>query len=659
MSQTSRFSGGFPYNLVAVFTASPVLGVSLAILHTEGWERSASTFMIGTGAFMASWFLAELVYLYADGRGGLFQGKGYGTRGVFTAWFALALAKAAISVVLGFFVHYDYLHILLHLDVFPLLTFVIALLRQRVAVRTLEKAQWPINLALVLLVSYVAVGAVIGFSPLPPSGHQARQSFYQLLDLMYCLPLLLILWQLRLEAQKILIISKAGIHFRGADISGRFHPIQVTILAMMASAGQSGVNCRRISLEGLPNISSEIGCTENSYCKPSVCKRYMKIYREVNDLRKRLEQLDIGTIRSPENKRDIGERGWSLICHPGIRMVNQSSMTANQMSGTNPGQADGDATATGRCAERPAGMSPRIVSGLAFAIAVAAATSFDLHQLTEIRGLGAVLISAVFGLMWLLPFYASSPGSFMRALGVCGLLIQAGTLALTSMSDRNATFFLLIRGFVLLLLSFMYTIRRFDHMKTIKKVRSAAHGAIFWILWFYVTGLLVLRGQSPSISGLLVPADLAGVGILFFDRFLLVIVFAYSVGFIMHSPRIISAIGSGLCINSKTATVVVGASNASLLARFMRAPYNTLICRDIVAEDYPDEKQLCEVPCKSAGCPAYQRIYKRIKEVREILEVMDLGDIISPAKTASAKESGWTLCLAEGVYFDDSAIKVD
>ncbi|MFH2114046.1 MAG: hypothetical protein ABIJ86_06030, partial [Spirochaetota bacterium] len=610
MSQTSRFSGGFPVNLVTVFTALPTLGISLAILHSEGWDQSGPAFMMGLGGFISGWILAELVYQYGDGRGGLFKGKGYGTHGVFAAWFALVLAKAVISLALGIFVHYEYLHLLLHLDVFPLLTFVVALLRQRVAARTLEKAQWPINLALVLLVSYVAVGAVIGFSPLPPSGYLSRQYAYQILDLLNCIPLLLLLWRLRLDAQKLVVVSGGRVHFRGADISGRFHPVQIAILSLLGNANQHGINCRRISLESLPGISVEKGCTENQYCKPSICNRYMKIYREVNDLRKRLEQLGIGTIRGPENKRDIGDQGWSLQCYPGVKLLNRSRKGSSHPAFNHPGQNAAEVLTAENGGTEPADVLPRIHSGAAFALVVSAATSFDIQHLAGIGSTAAIMVFLMSALLWLLPFTTTSPKGLVRTITACGLLIQAGTIAFTTLSYRNAAFFLLIRGFSLLLLVFMYNMRPFDNRKEIRIIRTASYGAIFWILWFYVTGLQVLRGNPPAISGLSALVDLPWVGILFFDRLLLILVFAYSVGFIMSNPRLVSATASGLCINGRTIAVAVGASNATLLARFIAAPQKTLICRDIVAADYPDETQLCMAPCKSASCPAYQRIYK-------------------------------------------------
>jgi hypothetical protein len=662
----NRFIGGFPENLVAVFSAIPTLGVAIAILQSEGLEHSGFAFLVGLGAFFVSWWLAELAYQLGDGRGGLIIGKGYGTQGIFAAWFALVVAKAAISLVLGIFIHYEYLHLLLHLDIFPLLTFVVALLRQRVAARTLEKAQWPINLALVLLLSYVSVGTINGFSPLPPSGYPARQSAYQLFELANSIPLLLLLWRLHLDAQKQVVISGGRIQFRGTDISERFRPVQIDILTMLASARQHGVNCKKVSLEGLPGVPAEKGCLENSYCKPSICNRYMKIYREVNDLRKRLEQLGIGTIHGPENKRDIGEQGWVLQCLPGVKLLRRNAALEIQPTLTppalvsstfhQPGYLETDNPSTERCRGEQLRTLPRLVSGAFFVLAVSTATVFDLLQLVGPGSAGTIAVFIISILLWLAPFMVKSPKGFVRTLAICGFLIQAGTLALTAPAERNAAFFLLVRGFALLLLSFMFNIRHFNNKAPIRAIRTASYGPVFWILWFYVIGLQVLRGHPVALTGTSALVDLPWIGILFFDRLLLIIVFAYSIGFIMNSPRLVSADGSGICINGRTVALAIGGSNATLLASFLGAPNKTLVCRDIVAADYPEEAQLCLGPCKSASCPAYQRIYKRVKEVREFLVVLDLGDIISPGKNSQAKESGWRLCLAEGVYSEDNRI---
>ncbi len=70
-----------------------------------------------------------------------------------------------------------------------------------------------------------------------------------------------------------------------------------------------------------PDISAEAcaRCVEEPL-KATGCRTYRRIYKRVNDIRKLLEALEIGTILNPDNKMKVVERGWKLRLFDDVRV---------------------------------------------------------------------------------------------------------------------------------------------------------------------------------------------------------------------------------------------------------------------------------------------------------------------------------------------------
>jgi hypothetical protein len=93
--------------------------------------------------------------------------------------------------------------------------------------------------------------------------------------------------------------------------------------------------------------------------------------------------------------------------------------------------------------------------------------------------------------------------------------------------------------------------------------------------------------------------------------------------------------------------------NLRMLEYFLEKRGGTVTCRNLVPLLYPDETYLCRQQCKPSLCPAYQRIYKRIREVRKVVEVFEMGTILSPDKNSDVRTEGWKLML-----FADIGVKM-
>jgi len=60
---------------------------------------------------------------------------------------------------------------------------------------------------------------------------------------------------------------------------------------------------------------------------------------------------------------------------------------------------------------------------------------------------------------------------------------------------------------------------------------------------------------------------------------------------------------------------------------------------------YIRKQYICNSPCKPSLCPLYQRIYKRVREVRKIVELLEIGTVLSPDRNSDVKKEGWKLLV--------------
>ncbi len=73
------------------------------------------------------------------------------------------------------------------------------------------------------------------------------------------------------------------------------------------------------------NLESKWNCKEchTKESKVTLCPKYKTIYNRILDIKKLFESLEIGTIISPDNKRNILTEGWKLRFFDDIRVISR------------------------------------------------------------------------------------------------------------------------------------------------------------------------------------------------------------------------------------------------------------------------------------------------------------------------------------------------
>lgn len=617
--------------LLPLYVAAPVLAVSLTLGLDPATVSAKEVMSFGLYGSLLSWLAAEIARRLSLDLQEI-STKARPVHAAIRIWFMLVLVKTAISIGLGLTIHTDYLQLFLYLDIFPLLAFALLLVQHHIVATTLEKARWPLNLTLMLLMSHLFIGSVTDFMPVDFAVDPARHRIYQLVHLVVSVPTLILILRLRADTGKRLVYTAGTIWFRGVDLGQRLRPLQQKILEQCLVSETGRVSC-----------GSLLECRESD-CKASLCSRYMKAYREVADLRKRLEELGIGTLTAPENKRDVRDAGWAFQPAADVQLV-----INRHFSIRNPAVTDPDRSTQPPIRPRRVTGKNSTQQGLWFALLAAFVVWQEVQSIRSLSPLQAGVMVALSTGLWLLPFSAPTPARLVRYLLALGVLFPALLLALGSQASVDSILFFIIMVFTLLAMAFMLAIR--NHPVTIATVRMkvAFHGVVFWILWLFLAGKLVLRSHSVLLVSFPLPLAVYQMATLLVDRLVFLGFFVLTISFTMQVPRVLTITGNEITLRGRQLRYVLSPRNRELLIRLVKAPDRLLTCDAIMRMEYPEERNLCDQHCKAMLCHAYQRLYKRMRELREALLLLDLGSIAGPPPANPARDHGWRLDLADEV----------
>jgi hypothetical protein len=99
---------------------------------------------------------------------------------------------------------------------------------------------------------------------------------------------------------------------------------KTALLQAFARARDRRLKCPEIQAIMYPeqdNGALDCGTCASSNTKAALCGRYRTTYNAILDLKKLMEFLEIGTIVSSENRRNILAEGWKLILFENVRLV--------------------------------------------------------------------------------------------------------------------------------------------------------------------------------------------------------------------------------------------------------------------------------------------------------------------------------------------------
>jgi hypothetical protein len=143
----------------------------------------------------------------------------------------------------------------------------------------------------------------------------------------YNLVLILVLfgasWQMKQRSFSRVEVGMQTLLVNGKDISGMVGPKKARLLHEFATAEDRRLRCPEIQAilrPGEPDSAADCATCGNETVKAAQCGRYRTTYNSVLDLKKMLEFLEIGTITTSANRRNILTDGWKLVLFEFVRL---------------------------------------------------------------------------------------------------------------------------------------------------------------------------------------------------------------------------------------------------------------------------------------------------------------------------------------------------
>lgn len=537
------------------------------------------------------------------------------------------LVVSAASLAAGKWVHWSFLRLFCNLSPGPLLTVIFVVIFKLSRPNDFRKLSIGINRIIILLISFSSILIMLKIRYLINTAFtvSVQDIFFGFYEAMNYLPAIYFLRILRNSSANSLEMKGGRFWCRNEEITGLFSKTEIFILSKIVG-GTRRILCRDI----VCGLNEDYECTPEN-CKASICPAYAVIYRNVKSLDKKLENLGIGMIASPENKRYIVTEGWMFVHGEEVRISRGRRSPINI-----PAISDVLKKSNTRLWSLAAAIFI-CVSG-AFLLAREAGTIF---QPSVISGLlcTAILIQPMVG-----------PGKnfFKRGLLSVFLLLTASLFLIPPLGEA-AALFLFVRGFGILVLCLLLRFSAFEKKTNLDSIKDNAPNILFWLIWFYSVILSVyIEPVFPGLENLY--STSGGLLSYFFNRLLLFSLFAVSVGFFSLSRKSLDLINDGLIFNNKPLPLGLSRINMNILREMAIKDGESLRCNEILKMINPEEAENCTDDCKPSVCSNYQNIYKRIQTIRKYIQTAGIGTIVSPERKASAHMEGWHLVLYEDVY---------
>ena len=470
--------------------------------------------------------------------------------------------------------------------------------------------------------------------------------YFSVLEALYLLPSLLFLFRLRNKPKACLVISGSRLHFRNQDILTGLSRMQSFIMLSLLTAADGRIRCSDV-IGGYEETGWTSGVDCNSgECKASLCGGYMSVYRNISDLKLRLNQLGIGDIVSPSNKRNIKEEGWRLVLYPGVELVNRRGLAPEKeqllgfLDSTGSIAADMPEVPEEPRPEPKKEPSPKNISAVSVLLSIVNVSFVALELSALGEASAATLLFPLFMLLSLtLPFLFTDLNKRL-ALLLPGTFISLILLFISAGTDESLTLFLALKCITLYLSAYLIHRKNPEYGREQSNERFSR--IIFWLIWYYMTGILVFRNN---------PAAFGDTNYYFslHDHLMYILLFFQSVFFLSKQIGVLKINGNTISYNGSELNKELTQQNIALLRLLLKqqrgAPGEPLRCSTIAGLIYPEEAENCRMLCKPSVCPVYQKIYKRLRVIRKCLRTHGIGTIQSPDKRPGSGFDGWRIII--------------
>jgi hypothetical protein len=399
-------------------------------------------------------------------------------------------------------------------------------------------------------------------------------------------------------------------------------------------------------------------CSAPDSCKPSICAEYALLYRSIHETRKRLEALNIGTIVGPENKMAVRDQGWQLTTAAGVELELDEAHQS-------PGRRRAQATwlrvdrRVGRMGDESARRAVTIGSVM-FSLIHAMVLALRVRWAAPWAAADAVTA----GTFLLACAVLCSPQVAGSRRGLVGsivwataALIGAGYVATVRLPDEVVLTLSikLVAGYLLLLVA---AVRRIEVSENLDRFRPQVADALTWSIWFYLASIVLFPAVSPGDLVAGGPVQRSALFMAGYDHGAASALLVLALFFIAVRRPLVSVTSAGVMCNHRPLFDHASAINDLILRELIlryqpQHPGGALLCAEAVRLIYPSDAALCDQICKPSLCPLYQKLYKRMREVRKALETRHLGTVIAPAPGETAQTQGWRV-----VFFDDVVVRV-
>ncbi len=610
--------------LLVLYTSLPVLLTALSIGNT------GTAFYGGLGLFLLQ-TTAEVLIFRSRNRRRLIPGAV-----LFFTILAGAVTVAAMRL--------DPSYLLLLLDLYPgpLLTVSYVIIYKISRPRDFGKISPGFNRIIILLISYAALLLMLRFrriitaTPAP----SVRDIFFAFYGAVNLLPPIYFLRTLRDSSLTRIYRKEGRIWLRNEEITSLFSRTELSLLNR-AFKGDGRILCRDLVEDLNGGESPGKYLCRPGECKASLCPAYAAIYRHIKSLDRKMENLGLGMLMPPENKRDIITEGWLFIRNKEVRIMRKRSFPLKIPAAYSP--------------ENKTEKS-KFSAALPLLLAIAFTGAFALCS----EGLSLAGLLPAPQLLFPLTLTTACcllcplMGQPKWSRFIPTLILPLLSLSLIGPAGEAQALFLSLKSIVLFIICFLIRFPALETQLDSALLKEQAPNALFWLIWFYMILLSLFIDPLFTDASLLRNSEALPPSPPVSERLLLFLLFALSAGFFSLSRKALIVKQEKIEFNGRVLPEGLGKTDRIIFREFIQRRRRPLHCYEILELISPGKKANSGDDCKPSSCPSYQKIYKRIQTIRKYLQTTGIGTIASPERKVSSHKEGWRLIL-----FDDVFIKND
>ncbi|MBN2628123.1 MAG: hypothetical protein JXA95_15750 [Spirochaetales bacterium] len=614
--------------LLILYTSLPALLITLyAGLEGPGFYAGLALFLIqGTGEFLL---------IRSRNRERLVSGG-----------ILLFVALSAYALYTGLRLQEFYLPLFIHLYPGPVLTMAYVVIYKISRPRDFEKLSPGFSRIIILLFSYAVLLFMLALRQMGEAGFPGpgKDMFYSLYGALNFLPPIYFLNLLRNNSQKRVFLDKGRIWLRNEEITPLFSRTELALLDR-AFAGDGRIRCSDAADSlNREEPGSPFLCRPGE-CKASLCLAYSAIYRHIKSLDRKMENLGLGMLMPPENKRDITIEGWLFIRDKEMRIMKKKVFPLRIPAVSLPGTGDKGA---------PAGSGKRFdeyVFSLSIALAGSSALLSEGFALAGKPLSLPSLITLTLAAAALLLLPLEKPKK--KKLMVLPVLIVLLPFLLLGSAGEEQALTLSLKSLVLFIACFLSRFPYFEEHSDPESLRERAPNALFWLIWFYMIIISLFTEPAPLRNYPFLGNPGLSHVTQFSDHLLLFLLFFLSARFFSLSRKPLKMTGDAIEFNGRTLPLGQGKTDREILRGFILRRDEPYHCYEILNIVEPGKESCAKEHCKPSSCPSYQKIYKRIRTIRKYLQTTGIGTIVSPERKAASHREGWRLILFDDVYITD------